>query len=128
MMLTEHDITFLSERHISESQIIEQINRYKSGFPFIHLISPAIIGNGIEKWNEKVLEMMIKAFEADKEYYHFTKFVPASGAASRMFKDLFAFFDTYKKKKYLSISFIKRMVIRFHISFKTYRILHFIKT
>ena len=48
---------------------------------------------------------MNKTFDADKEYYQFTKFVPASGAASRMFKDLFAFIENGVETKFTEIFF-----------------------
>ncbi len=67
----------------------EQIERFKEGFPSLDIVSAATIGRGIVRLNEKQLkeasEYCDTAQVAGK-----CKFVPASGAASRMFKDVFA--------------------------------------
>ena len=67
----------------------EQIERFKEGFPSLDIVSAATIGRGIVRLDEKQLkeasEYCDTAQVAGK-----CKFVPASGAASRMFKDVFA--------------------------------------
>lgn len=92
-MFTENDKTQLIGRNITENQVENQVNRLKKGTAFVHLVAPATIGNGIVKMNETEIKTCIEAFESDKEYYHFTKFVPASGAATRMFKAMFSYIE-----------------------------------
>lgn len=92
-MFTENDKTQLIGRNITENQVENQVNRLKKGTAFVHLVAPATIGNGIVKMNEAEIKASIEAFESDKEYYHFTKFVPASGAATRMFKAMFSYIE-----------------------------------
>ena len=94
-MFTKEDLALLREKNISQQQIDAQLNCFKNGFPFLKILSAASIEKGI-----------LRVPEADEEEYRVawrnsldtgkkvTKFVPASGAASRMFKDLFAFLDT----------------------------------
>ena len=71
----------------------------------MHLMRPATLGDGILRLDDEHQDMLTAVFEADKEFYQFTKFVPASGAASRMFKDLFAFAENGKETKFTDIFF-----------------------
>lgn len=77
----------------------------KRGTQFVQLMRPATLGDGILHLDEEQVKQMTADFEADKEYYQFTKFVPASGAASRMFKDLFAFAESGEETKFTDIFF-----------------------
>lgn len=93
-MLTTQDEKTLQTKGITKQQVTEQLNAFKTGFPFLKIISAAEIGNGILK----VSQEDIAAFQSKWDEYLQTnasilKFVPASGAASRMFKDLFEFMD-----------------------------------
>ncbi len=96
-MLTKSDIEFINRRKISEEAIIEQLNRFKSGFPFLDIIAPATPDNGIRILSD---EEMLEAERVGKAYKgEICKFVPASGAATRMFKDLFEAYELLKKGK-----------------------------
>lgn len=104
-MLTEKEKLQFSERNITENQVIQQVAQLKRGTKYVQLMRPATLGDGIVSVDEEMKEMMTAVFEADKEYYQFTKFVPASGAASRMFKDLFAFADSGQETNFTDIFF-----------------------
>ena len=105
IMLTEKDLKQLSERNIAENQVMQQVAQLKRGTKYVELMRPASIGNGILRMDNEQVGMMTAVFEADKEFYQFTKFVPASGAASRMFKDLFAFAENGKETPFTDIFF-----------------------
>lgn len=94
MTFTQEDHDLLMQKGINESQIEEQLSCFKTGFPFLKLKSPASIGNGIlsldEKESKHYLEIWEKYLSGNPVI---VKFVPASGAASRMFKNLFEFLD-----------------------------------
>ena len=93
-MLTEADKAQLIAKGISEAQITQQLQDFQTGFPFLKLEGAAAIGKGIIAVDEKAEKQYIKAWERYKAQGHrVTKFVPASGAASRMFKDMFEFLD-----------------------------------
>ena len=93
-MLTEKDLKQLAQKGITEEQINTQLGEFKTGFPFLKLEAAASIENGIVATGEHDKENYIKAWEKYKQEGHkIVKFVPASGAASRMFKDMFAFVD-----------------------------------
>ena len=104
-MLTEKDLTQLSERNVSENQVIQQVAQLKRGTKFVQLMRPATISDGILRLDAEQIKAMEQVFDADKEYYQFTKFVPASGAASRMFKDLFAFAETGNETPFTEVFF-----------------------
>jgi len=104
-MLTEKDLKQLSERNITENQVLQQVAQLKRGTKYVQLIRSATIGDGILRLDPKQIDTMTQTFDADKEFYQFTKFVPASGAASRMFKDLFTFIETAEETKFTDIFF-----------------------
>ena len=91
-MLTKEDLKQIADKGISEQQIEKQLEDFKTGFPFLRLQGPAALGNGIMAPDADAKTAYIKAWEDYKQAGHkVVKFVPASGAASRMFKNLFAF-------------------------------------
>ena len=93
-MLTQQDLKQIAQRGISEEQINNQLNEFKTGFPFLRLEGAAAVGNGIVAPSEDERKTYAAAWEQYKADGHrVVKFVPASGAASRMFKNMFAFVD-----------------------------------
>lgn len=93
-MLQEKDLKQIALRGISEEQIERQLNEFKTGFPFLRLEAAAAVGNGIVAPTEEEQSCYAKAWEEYKaQGRRIVKFVPASGAASRMFKNIFAFID-----------------------------------
>ncbi len=104
-MLNEKDFLQLKERNVSEDQVNQQVAQLKRGTKYVQLIRPATIGDGILRLDDGLVEGLTKTFDTDREYYQFTKFVPASGAASRMFKDLFAFAESGMETKFTDIFF-----------------------
>ncbi len=70
-----------------------QIERFRKGFPWLKIDAPATPGHGIEVLSEERQDEAIRYAE-EAEVAGRCKFVPASGAASRMFKDIFAGMET----------------------------------
>ena len=94
MLLTIEDKELLKKKGISESQIEAQLKDFEQGFPFLKLRAAASVGNGIIAPNAEEVEKYVKTWNDYKAEGHgIVKFVPASGAASRMFKNLFEFLD-----------------------------------
>lgn len=93
-MLSEKDKQQLKAKGVTEAQVIAQLERFEIGFPFLKIIAAASIDKGIMLLSETD---KLKYEQCWKDYiagnHVVTKFVPASGAASRMFKDLFSFLD-----------------------------------
>ena len=93
-MLTQQDLKQLAQKGISEQQIETQLGQFKTGFPFLKLEAAAAIGRGIMAPNSDEGRKYVEAWQQYKAAGRkVVKFVPASGAASRMFKDMFAFVD-----------------------------------
>ena len=93
-MLSEQDLKQIAARGITEEQVNHQLGQFKTGFPFLKLEAAAAIGKGIEAPTEEERAKCIEVWNQYKQEGHkIVKFVPASGAASRMFKDMFAFVD-----------------------------------
>ena len=93
-MLTQQDLNQIAAKGISEEKLNKQIEEFKTGFPFLKLDSAAAIDHGIFAPNEEETSKYVSSWNDYKSDGHaIVKFVPASGAASRMFKDLFAFLD-----------------------------------
>lgn len=93
-MLSQDDLKQIASKGISEEQIKNQLDEFKTGFPFLRLEAAAGIGHGIMALTDDECKQYEAAWENYKEQgKQIVKFVPASGAASRMFKDLFAFLD-----------------------------------
>ena len=78
--------------------VLSQIENFKNGFPYLQIIDAATVGNGIIRLNENDLEKAVKLYEERIAHgIRPLKFVPASGAASRMFKDLYEALDSFNK-------------------------------
>lgn len=91
-MLTENDLSYLTQKGISEEKLNAQLARFKSGFPYLRLDASAKVGEGILRLSDDEQDEAVKRWNkylADGG--DVCKFVPASGAASRMFKALFSF-------------------------------------
>lgn len=94
-MLTKHDEQQLAAKGISIPTFEGQLNNFKTGFPYLKVDGAATIGSGIVKLTDDQTKEFIEIWDKYKaENYDILKFVPASGAASRMFKNLFAFLDS----------------------------------
>ena len=94
-MFTAKDIEQIEAKGISIDTIHKQIECFRNGFPFINLHAPATIDHGLKKFTDEQIQRMVKAYPAAIKHRQLLKFVPASGAASRMFKDLFSYADKF---------------------------------
>ena len=93
-MFTSDDLQQLADKGISLQQIEHQLQQFRDGFPYLKLRAAAAIDNGIVAPSDTECQAFVEAWNAYKaEGHHITKFVPASGAASRMFKNMFEFRD-----------------------------------
>jgi hypothetical protein len=96
-MWNENDKKLMAAKGITESVIEAQLKRFETGFPWLKLESAATVGKGIMRLDAKQQAQCIKLW---KEFQgggaSIEKFQPASGAASRMFKNLFAFINEGK--------------------------------
>ncbi len=92
-MFTEQDLIQISAQGITIEKIDRQIEHFVNGFPYLNAIRAATVGDGIVRVNKEQLTTYTRRFDEVAGDYSLMKFVPASGAATRMFKSLFAALD-----------------------------------
>ncbi len=97
-MFSDADLKSFAQRGISKDQVEQQIQNFKEGFPYLDLVRAAGIGDGIIRLNEHEVEQYARYYQENLSNLTIVKFVPASGAASRMFKDFFALMNTPEAK------------------------------
>ncbi len=106
--LSSKDLKQLDSKGISKEKVQNQIQTFKEGIPFVELSQAAVVGNGILRFSEKEQLDLIQYFEDNRKNLELLKFVPASGAASRMFKAMFNFLDSYEPSKENLSEYIER--------------------
>ncbi len=90
--LTESDRALLTEKGISEHQLTVYYRELQQGFPPMKILSNATLGTGIHVFSDSEEKELALEYRM-RSGVDVIKFVPASGAASRMFKDLFKFLN-----------------------------------
>ncbi|WP_159022454.1 DUF4301 family protein [Formosa sp. L2A11] len=91
MNFSEQDLKQIDNKGLTLQKINRQVEQFQDGIPFIDLESPAILNHGILKFNETERKTYVDAYDEKRNEISVLKFVPASGAATRMFKNLFNF-------------------------------------
>ena len=93
-MLNQNDLAQIAAKGVSAETVEKQLERFSKGFPYLELSGSATAGHGIMQLSPAQED---EAIDRWKRYLsdggEVMKFVPASGAASRMFKALFSFVD-----------------------------------
>jgi len=89
----------LKKKGIANSKVISQIKRFIEGFPFMELSRVCTIGDGIHMFGQRRKDELIKRYLNLHTGIRTVKFVPASGAASRMFRDLVSEYNLLKQNK-----------------------------
>lgn len=93
-MFSDTDIQQINSRGCNPEEVARQIAHFKKGFPWLPVVEAASPGNGIEQVSEQEIRSLVQLFlEKAASGIQIMKFVPASGAASRMFKSLFSALD-----------------------------------
>lgn len=91
-MLNANDLKQLADKGISEQQIEEQLACFAKGFPYLEIAASASVEKGIRVVSQEDQATYMEAWDAYlAKNKRILKFVPASGAASRMFKNLYEF-------------------------------------
>ncbi|MFV9549805.1 DUF4301 family protein [Algibacter sp. PT7-4] len=98
-MFSDKDIQQIKSKGITIEQVSAQVSRLKNGMTFSNLVAAATIGKGIESYDTKETQEFLKLYEAKQSQLSIVKFVPASGAATRMFKFLFQFLNNFNPLK-----------------------------
>lgn len=94
-MFTKKNRQQIKSHGLSEAEILCQLKTFKEGIPSVHLAEAATEYNGIEVLSEQQQNEFVVLFEKNKDNLELLKFVPASGAATRMFGFLYRFLEEY---------------------------------
>ncbi|TAE57127.1 MAG: DUF4301 family protein, partial [Bacteroidetes bacterium] len=95
-MFTPQDLSQIEKRGSSLSVVEEQVRNFERGFPYLQVVRAATVGDGIRRLSEADADTYAEVYASRIAKLKVLKFVPASGAASRMFQALFALMNSYK--------------------------------
>ena len=98
-MFSEKQIQKIEAHGLTVAQVEKQIEAFRQGFPSLEVVEAASPNNGIACLSEEECEAAVKFYDEIAEQLEVVKFVPASGAATRMFKELFEFVNDDKRGK-----------------------------
>jgi hypothetical protein len=90
-LFSARDLREIRERGMTPEEVMAQVERFRKGFPFCHLDRPCTVGDGIVALNPSEIERLSRAHAEAASAGRLMQFVPASGAATRMFKSLLSF-------------------------------------
>ncbi|MQP25273.1 DUF4301 family protein [Flavobacterium sp. LMO8] len=107
-LFSEADLKYIVERGNSLDKIMQQLHYFRYGIPKINLLKSATVEDGIYKFNEETKADFITYFDKHKNKYSIEKFVPASGAATRMFQFLSEFLNNFNPETDTITSYINK--------------------
>ncbi len=107
-MLTEKDIEQIEKHGLNINQVYGQLEIFRRGIPFADIVTTASAGNGIQLLSLDEQKRLDDFYESKKDNLDIVKFVPASGAATRMFQFLHEFLDNYDPKSELFRDYVKK--------------------
>lgn len=108
IQFTAQQLAQLERKNISPETILKQIDRFKNGFPVVKVDRAATINDGITKFSDREHAAYVQLFEENMEQLELLKLVPASGAATRMFKFLHEFLRDFNPLEDSINSFINK--------------------
>lgn len=94
---TEQDLLQIREHGLTPEAVELQIENFKRGFPYLKVVKAASPEDGIVVASPERVAAAVERYEKALSGRRVVKFVPASGAATRMFKELFAFVNEDKR-------------------------------
>ncbi|HSD13990.1 MAG TPA: DUF4301 family protein [Flavobacterium sp.] len=93
---SESDFEYIKEYGIKVGKIARELEMFTTGIANVSLERTATVGDGILTFSEEESGRYNEYFEKERAGYTIEKFVPASGAASRMFKFLIDFINEFR--------------------------------
>ncbi|WP_432411969.1 DUF4301 family protein [Rasiella sp. SM2506] len=107
-MLTKKDVQQIEKSGLTTKQVVSQLETFAKGIPPSTIVTAASVGNGIEQISEKSKRALISLYENLKTQKTIVKFVPASGAATRMFQFLFEFLENFNPEEETFNRYVKK--------------------
>lgn len=93
-MFTPEDLKQIEQHGLTREAVEKQLENFRNGFPFLKIVRSARVGDGIMAIEPAKADALRAEYREAQSRLKIEKFVPASGAATRMFKDLFAYLDS----------------------------------
>jgi hypothetical protein len=90
---SDKDLKAIAAKGISVQQVLRQLETFRRGTKALRIVKPARIGDGIVQVTPNDREAFISLHDRAAERGRMLKFVPASGVASRMFKDWYRWYQ-----------------------------------
>src|SRR5574344_289019 len=84
---TKSDLDQFNRQEISVSEVESQIESINRGFPFLNIVAPSVPGKGLRMVSKEMQSRYISKYQSSR--LSVSRFVPGSGAATRMFNDLY---------------------------------------
>lgn len=98
-MFDSKDLQQIGEHGLIPESVETQLEHFRRGFPFLNVVRTASPGDGVLLVDDAGAAAAVERYERAAEQLDVVKFVPASGAATRMFKELFEFVNDGKRGK-----------------------------
>ena len=96
-MFSREDLQQIESHGLTQAQVEQQIENFRKGFPFLKIVRAASAGDGVQVLSEEEVARAVERYEKLSQELRVVKFVPASGAATRMFKELFEYINEDKR-------------------------------
>lgn len=98
-MFSQEDLRQIAGHGLTPEAVERQIDNFRRGFPFLKVVRAASPGDGVVVLDDAAADAAAARYEAAAAGLSVVKFVPASGAATRMFKELFEFVNDGRRGK-----------------------------
>lgn len=98
-MFNSEDLLQIARHGVPTEAVERQLENFRCGFPFLPVIRAASPDDGIRMMTQAEVEAAANTYDRTAAGLTIVKFVPASGAATRMFKELFEFVNEGKRGK-----------------------------
>ncbi|CAM4181852.1 DUF4301 family protein [Gillisia limnaea] len=99
MISREKDLKQIDAKGLTREKVEEQLRIFERGNISVNILAAATAGDGIQQFSESQKNELVEYYDANKFGLNITKFIPASGAATRMFKDLHEFLEEFDAEK-----------------------------
>ena len=96
-MFTHEEITQIEAHGLSVAAVERQIENFRNGFPALPVVRAAAGGDGVKQLDAESVKACEDYYNNNLQGIKTLKFVPASGAATRMFKELFEYVNDDKR-------------------------------
>ena len=96
-MFTKEDLQQIEQQGLTQAQVEQQIENFRKGFPYLNIVRAAAAGDGVLVMSDEEIAKAEARYDEASANIKVVKFVPASGAATRMFKELFEYVNDDKR-------------------------------